>query len=325
MLFYKSTTNNPYFNIAAEEYFLKNFDDDYFYLYINEPCIVVGKHQNTTAEINVAYAYENKLKVVRRLSGGGTVFHDLGNLNYCFIQKGKEGFLVDFKKYTQPILDTLQNLGVNAVLKGKSDLVINDLKFSGNAEHIFRNKVLHHGTMLFSSELSKLNEAIKTDWSKFTDKAVRSNRSKVSNIIDHLNPKMAIDSFSNLITKTVLEENLEAKEYILTTADIENINQLVNEKYNTWKWNFGYSPKYSFKQKVNLNCGELGSLLMIEKGKITRAILQVNNKEDATLNTLTEMLVGEKHEYDTLLVIVNDFCIRTNNYFTKETIIKSLF
>ena len=131
MLLYQSRLRDPFFNIACEEYFLKNFDDDFFYLYINDPSIIVGKHQNTIAEINVPFVFENDIRVVRRLSGGGTVFHDGGNLNFCFIQKGKEGHLVDFKKFTQPILKTLQGLGVNAYLKGKSDLVIEDLKFSG--------------------------------------------------------------------------------------------------------------------------------------------------------------------------------------------------
>ncbi len=325
MLFYKSTSQNPYFNIAAEEYFLKNFDEDFFYLYINELCIIVGKHQNTTAEINIPYAYKNNLKVVRRLSGGGTVFHDLGNLNYCFIQKGKEGFLVDFKKYTQPVLDTLQILGVNAKLKGKSDLVIDNLKFSGNAEHIYRNKVLHHGTLLFSSELNKLNEAIKADWSKFKDKAVRSNRSKVTNIVDHLASNITLESFAELVVKQVFENNLELKEYTLNSADIASINQLIKDKYNTWKWNFGYSPKYNFSQKTNTPAGELSVSLSVEKGEITTIILLLNNEKEESLKELAKMLIGKMHEFNGINKTVNTFCKSHNIFTNPEMLIKLLF
>ncbi|MGE4289527.1 MAG: lipoate--protein ligase [Salinivirgaceae bacterium] len=304
MYFYHSQTNNPYFNIATEEYLLKNFSDDFFYVYINEPSIVVGKHQNTMAEINVPYAVENQLKVVRRLSGGGTVFHDRGNINYCFIQKGAPESLVNFRKYSQPILDTLQNLGVNAYLKGKSDLVIDDLKFSGNAEHVYRDKVLHHGTLLYQSELGKLNEAIKADWNKFTDKAVRSNRSSVTNISDHLNEKLSLESFILRLKETVFTEMTDIKEFKLSAADAESIETLVHKKYNTWDWNFAYSPPYVFQKKQKVNGKELTVSFRVNKGIIENAYIAIEQDENRELKHLIE---GLPHHYPKLKEAVNRY------------------
>lgn len=294
MYFYHSKTTNPYFNIAAEEYLLKNYDADFFVLYLNEPSIIVGKHQNTLAEINVPYVMENQLKVVRRLSGGGTVFHDLGNLNYCFIQKGAQGQLVDFKKYSQPVLDTLRQMEVNAYLRGKSDLVIDDLKFSGNAEHVYRNKVLHHGTMLFQSELTQLNEAIRNDWSKFSDKAVRSNRSKVTNISAHLKTTIALPEFIEKVKSTVFNQQTDIQEFELTPDDTRAIEQLVNEKYQTWAWNFAYSPTYHFSKSDVLDNFDFSISFNVEKGRMQNLKLTLDKR---SLTALEQLLTNQPHDY----------------------------
>jgi len=178
MLIVNRPHTDPWFNIAAEEYFLKNFQEDIFMLWQNEASIIVGKHQNTLAEINYPYVKENGIPVIRRISGGGTVFHDLGNLNFTFIQNGEKGKLVDFRKFTDPILAVLNKMGVPAVFEGKNDLRVDGLKISGNAEHVFKNRVLHHGTLLFSSVLNDLGKALKVKTDRFTDKAVKSIRFK---------------------------------------------------------------------------------------------------------------------------------------------------
>ena len=159
---------DPFFNLAAEEYVLKNFTEDCFMLWRNGPSIIVGKHQNTLAEINLDWVRANNIKVVRRLSGGGAVFHDLGNLNFTFIVSGEDGNLVDFRKFTKPILEVLQKLGVEAKFEGRNDLTIKGMKFSGNAEHVHKNRTLHHGTLLFSSVMADLSQALKVNPLKFT-------------------------------------------------------------------------------------------------------------------------------------------------------------
>lgn len=326
MFFYSSNQDNPYFNIATEEYFLKNFEEDFFCLYINEPSIIVGKHQNTIAEINVPFVFENNIKVVRRLSGGGTVFHDNGNLNYSFIQKGEKGKLVDFEKYTKPILDTLQNIGINAYLRGKSDLVIEGLKFSGNAEHIYRNKILHHGTMLFSSELTKLNNAIKADWTKFTDKAVRSNRSKVTNITEHLHKPLTIDEFKSEVTKTVISNNSTVKSYSLTHEDTLAIQKLVDDKYSKWEWNFGYSPKYEFTKSTIIKNNKLQISLKIKKGLIIDLSITINNDNFNGATYFNDALLNTPHDYlkvkQNLESIFND---NKNLPFTFEKFLELIF
>lgn len=255
MLIIRRHHTDPYFNLAAEEYILKEFDDDIFMLWRNGPSIIAGKHQNTLAEINLDFVKEHSIKVVRRISGGGTVFHDLGNLNFTFISTGREGHLVDFRRFTQPILDILQKLGIEARFEGRNDLTINGLKFSGNAEHVWKNRVLHHGTLLFSARMDHLSAALKVDPSKFSDKAVKSVRSRVTNISEHLMEPMDVMEFSALIEAHIAEIYPDAAYYDLTEEDHRRIQELVEKKYATWEWNFGYSPQYNFRKLVRTQKG----------------------------------------------------------------------
>lgn len=270
MLCIKNPETNPYFNLAAEEYVLKNFRENCFMLWRNRPSIIVGKHQNTLAEINIDYVKENNIDVVRRLSGGGAVFHDLGNLNFTFIKNaGTEGNLVDFKKYTQPVIDVLQQLRVDAKFEGRNDIMINGRKISGNAEHIFKRRVLHHGTLLFSSIMVDLSKALKVNPLKYQDKGVKSVRSRVTNISEHLPEKMSVIEFHDKIFDFMVKSEKDAVLYEYSEEDIKQINQLAEEKYKTWDWNFGYSPKYNFEKLIRTNGGNLEIHMNVEKGIIT--------------------------------------------------------
>jgi lipoate---protein ligase len=215
MLCINNLSTEPYFNMALEEHLLRNFSANIFMLWRNNNAIVVGKHQNTLAEINLDFVKQQNIKVVRRLSGGGTVFHDLGNLNFTFIENGEGEELINFRKYTQPILDVLAQLGVEARFEGRNDLTINGLKFSGNAEHVFRKRTLHHGTLLFSSQISDLTQALNVDPEKFKDKAVKSVRSRVTNISDHLKVKMDVKEFANRIMNHIRSKYPQATVYEL--------------------------------------------------------------------------------------------------------------
>jgi len=296
MLCIKNPETNPYFNLAAEEYVLKNFNENCFMLWRNRPSIIVGKHQNTLAEINIDYVKENNIDVVRRLSGGGAVFHDLGNLNFTFIKNvNNEGSLVDFKKYTQPVIDVLQHLGVNAIFEGRNDIMINGRKVSGNAEHVFKRRVLHHGTLLFSSVMADLSKALKVNPLKYQDKGVKSVRSRVTNISEHLPHKMSVIEFHDKIFNFMVDSEEDAVLYEYTPEDIKNINQLVEKKYKTWEWNFGYSPKYNFEKLIRTNGGNLEIHLNVEKGIIVDLKIFGDFFGEKDIVEIEKLLINKKH------------------------------
>lgn len=267
MLIIRRHNTDPYFNLATEEYVLKEIADDSFMLWRNDPSIIVGKHQNTLAEINVEYVTLNKIKVVRRLSGGGAVFHDLGNLNFTFTMKSEDENMINFRKYTSPILDVLQSLGVDARFEGRNDLCIDGKKFSGNAMHIWKKKVLSHGTLLFSSHMPDLSSALKVDPLKFSDKAVKSVRSRVTNISEHLKEEMNVMEFARKIEDHIVSIYPDARFYDLTDEDHEKIQKMVDEKYGTWHWNYGYSPKYTFRKILRTTAsGTIEFALEVDNG-----------------------------------------------------------
>src|SRR5450759_4199757 len=167
-------TNDPFFNLAIEEYLLKNSKEEYLILGINKPSVIIGKHQSAHREVDTKFVLENNIPVIRRISGGGSVFHDNGNLNFTFICQSEDGKQVDFRKYTKPVIEFLLSLGLETKFEGGNDLKIDGLKISGNAEHVHRNRVLHHGTLLFSTSLDMLRNALRKDSSHYTTRAVES-------------------------------------------------------------------------------------------------------------------------------------------------------
>lgn len=298
---------NPCFNLAAEEYVLKNFTEDCFMLWRNEPSIIVGKHQNTLAEINLDFVREKQIKVVRRLSGGGAVFHDLGNLNFTFIVNGEDGRLVDFRKFTQPIMDVLKKLDITAKFEGRNDLTIDGRKFSGNAEHVWRNRTLHHGTLLFSSVMSDLSGALKVNPLKFTDKAVKSIRSRVTNISEHLSQKMDVLKFRDLIMDHIHQTKDDARFYDYSPHDILEIEKLRDEKYSTWDWNFGYSPKYKFEKLIRTKGGNLEFHIDVEKGIIRNIKIYGDFFNRYDIDAIENELTGIQHNPDAIRKCLSDF------------------
>ncbi|OQX76722.1 MAG: hypothetical protein B6D61_08380 [Bacteroidetes bacterium 4484_249] len=295
-------------------------------LWQNEPSIIIGKHQNTFAEINYQYVKKYNIPVVRRISGGGTVFHDLGNLNFSFIENGEKGKLVDFKKFTKPIVEVLNQMGVPAIFEGKNDLRVNGLKISGNAEHVYKNKVLHHGTLLFSSDLSGLNKAIKVVSDKYEDKAVKSIRSKVANISDFLKPPLRIEDFRERIFQHIINIYKDVTFYSLNKNDDKAVRQLVIKKYSTWKWNFGYSPKYSLHRQIQTENGILKFNLKVEKGFIKDLEISGLKIKPYLINRIETTLKGRPYEETSvkgsLLQINNDL---NNTELSIDDIVNGLF
>lgn len=240
MLCINNTYTDAYFNLAAEEYLLKNFQDDVFMLYQDEPSVIVGKHQNVQAEVNLDYAVKNKIKIVRRFSGGGTVFHDLGNLNMTFIETGNN---LDFSKFTRQTIDMLSELGIKAVADERRALNINGLKISGSAQCVQKNRVMYHATLLFSSDLSHLITSLEGDLDELervSDKKayVKSVKSPVTNIIDHLQEPIDINTFKKYIIDFFLNKQVDNKIYQFSDQDVSAIKKLEEVKYATEEWNY---------------------------------------------------------------------------------------
>ena len=268
MLCISAVNNDPWFNLAAEEYLLKECTEDVFMLWQSQPSVIVGKHQNTLAEINYNYVKNNNTKVARRLSGGGAVYHDEGNLNFTFILNGKEGRLVNFHRYMEPVLKVLQSLSLDAYFEGRNNIMINNMKISGNAEHIYKQRVLHHGTLLFDAQLDRLEEALKVESGRYRDKAVQSVRSTVANIKEYMGQDMDILQFRNIIFRNILESSSNTLVYELGPVDASRINKLTQDKYSKWEWIFGYSPRYSLNGIYSNGKREIQFTLSVESGII---------------------------------------------------------
>jgi len=303
--------------LATEEFLLKHKSEDCFYLFINSPSIIVGKNQNTLAEINVEYVQKNNIDVIRRLTGGGAVFHDPGNLNFTFIKEDKKDKNIDFRKYTQPILDVLNDLGVDARFEGRNDLTIKGKKFSGNAKHFYKDKILQHGTLLFSSKLPDLSQALKVNPLKFQDKAVKSIRSRVTNISEHLLSPITLQEFEDRIINHVRSLYTDSEIYELTESDIEAINNLVEKKYGTWDWNFGSSPKYNFQKGIKTSGGHIEINLDVDKGKIIKAKILGDFFHLKPIEELESLLEDVPHDYETLKKKLED--ISLENYIANTT------
>ena len=312
MLLINNTNTNAYFNLAMEEYFLKNTNEDIFLLWQNENSIIVGKNQNTLSEINYDYVKENNIKVVRRLSGGGAVFHDLGNINFTFISCNDNSFS-DFKKFTMPIVEALKELNVHAEFSGRNDLLIDGQKFSGNAQYNYKNKVMHHGTLLFSSEINDLSNALKVKPSKFQGKSVKSVKSRVTNISSHLDKEMTVLEFKDYLMDFINKRDKNSHFYELNDKDVESINKLVEEKYSTWEWNFVYSPKYSLYNEVKYPGGNLEFSLDVHDGLIKdiKFFGDFFGKED--ISFIEDKLRNVKHNEYSIKSALEDVDI--NNYF----------
>ncbi|MGC8803886.1 MAG: lipoate--protein ligase family protein [Bacteroidales bacterium] len=283
-----SSTHDPYFNLAAEEYLLRNYREELLFLYVNDPSVVVGKHQNLLAEIDYRFVMEHNVRIARRITGGGAVFHDHGNLNYAFFSSSTAGNQVNFQKYLQWVILVLEKLGISAVFEGKNNLRVEGFKISGNAGHVFKNIALHHGTLLVNANLQLLSACLKGEQEHYIDKAVKSVRTKVANLIQFrsdISIERLVHTFSEVIQSPVTG---------FTESEINIIEQLASEKFRGWDWVWGYSPPYTFRRQST----PWGTLqLEVEKGKIVHAFIE-------TQPHWAEQLVGLPHDCHSLAQFV---------------------
>lgn len=272
MLYIVNDSHDPYFNMAVEEYLLYELEigDQYLTLWQNRPTVVVGRNQNTWDEVNLEFIKKHNVAVVRRLTGGGSVYHDQGNLNFTFIFKNQRSGKYDFAGFMAPVVDALKKMGLAADIDGRNDITISGRKVSGNSQYQKKDSVIHHGTLLFDVNLQHLENSLKVSHDKLAKKGVSSVRSRVINIKELLSASLEMDEFQCLIKEALMTAfGVDQGDYHLTPADLRRIEELKREKYETWNWNFGASPSYNIKKSGRFPWGKLDILLDVRNGVIT--------------------------------------------------------
>lgn len=319
---------DPRINLAIEEYALKNLEinETYLLFYINEPSIIIGKNQNTIEEINTDYVESNGIQVVRRLSGGGAVYHDLGNLNFSFITKDDGDSFHNFRKFTEPVVAALQKLGVNAELSGRNDLLAEGKKISGNAQFSTKGRMFSHGTLLYNSEMENVVSALKVKKDKIESKGIKSIRSRVANISDFLKSKMEIEKFRSLLLKNIFDGQEEIPEYVLSEEDWKKILQLSKERYQNWDWNYGKSPKFNLQHSHRFPVGSIDVRLEVNKGIIENCKIYGDFFGVGDVGEIEARLKGCRYEKNEIEKALYD--IDTTHYFgnvSKEEFINLLY
>ncbi|HGI5009994.1 TPA: lipoate--protein ligase [Streptococcus agalactiae] len=319
MKYIVNTSNDPAYNVALEAYaFQKLTDiDEIFILWINEPAIIIGRHQNTIQEINKEFIDKNGIHVVRRLSGGGAVYHDLNNLNYTIISNNTQEGAFDFQTFSKPVIDTLAKLGVEAEFTGRNDLEINGQKFAGNAQAYYKGRMMHHGCLLFDVDMSVLGQALKVSKDKIESKGIKSVRARVTNIVDHLSDKITVQEFSDAILAQMKEEYPEMDEYVLSDAELSEIQAMRDNQFATWDWTYGKAPEYTIERGVRYPAGKITTYANVENSTIKSVKIFGDFFGVKPVDDIEKMLEGVRYDYKDVLAALKT--VDTSQYFSRMT------
>lgn len=316
MKYIVNKSNNPAYNIALEAYAFRELlsEDEIFILWINEPAIIIGKHQNTIQEINKEYIDAHGIHVARRLSGGGAVYHDLNNLNYTIISNKSEEGAFDFKTFSQPVIETLADLGVKAEFTGRNDLEINGKKFCGNAQAYYKGRMMHHGCLLFDVDMTVLGDALKVSKDKIESKGIKSVRARVTNIIDELPEKITVNEFSDKILAKMKETYPDMTEYVLSEDELAKIQKSADEQFGNWDWVYGKAPEYTIERNVRYPAGKVNTFANVEKSIIKNIKIYGDFFGIKDVQDIEELLVGTRYENKDVLEKLKT--IDTTQYFS---------
>ena len=287
-------STDPAFNLALEQYVFDALprNKNYFFLWQNDNAVIVGRHQNTMAEVNEEYIKEKRIRVVRRLSGGGAVYHDLGNLNFTYIQDAASGIQLDLGLFCRPLAQAICSLGAHAVVNGRNDITIDNRKFSGNAQYVKDGRVMHHGTILFDSDLNAASRALTPDPEKVISKGVKSVRSRMTTLREQLPGRITLEEFKTLLLQKLFADK-PMSHYTFTVDDMAEIEALRRSRYNTWEWNWGGSPPCDLIRKGRVKgCGSVECRFHIQNGVITHADFRGDFFSATEPEILAERFVG---------------------------------
>ncbi|OHY29754.1 lipoate--protein ligase [Streptococcus parauberis] len=320
MKYIVNKSNDPAYNIALEAYAFRELtsEDEIFILWINEPAIIIGKHQNTIQEINKEYTDEHGIHVVRRLSGGGAVYHDLNNLNYTIISNKSEEGAFDFKTFSQPVIATLADLGVKAEFTGRNDLEIDGKKFCGNAQAYYKGRMMHHGCLLFDVDMSVLGDALIVSKDKIESKGIKSVRARVTNILNELPEKITVNEFSDKILEKMKETYPDMTEYVLSEDELVKIQESADTQFGTWDWTYGKAPEYTIERNVRYPAGKINTFANVQQSVIKNIKIYGDFFGIKDVEDIEKILIGTKYEYKDVLEKLK--MIDTAQYFSRITV-----
>ncbi|MDD2373653.1 MAG: lipoate--protein ligase [Syntrophomonadaceae bacterium] len=292
-------SNDPYFNLALEDYLLNRGDikEDIFLLWQNSPVVVVGRNQNTVEEINQSFIQEKGIEVVRRISGGGAVYHDLGNLNFTFIVNDAPSLTLDFTRFTAPVIKALETIGVKAEDQGRNDISIKGRKFSGNAQCRQQGRLMHHGTILFDTNLEDMEQALTVDSAKISSKGVKSVRSRVTNITEHISSPVSIEEFQDILSSTI-DKNRECRE--LSPSELSIVESLRDNKFRRWEWIYGFSPPFNVRKSQRFDWGSIDFRINVIKGLITDCKIYGDFFATGDISIIEQQLIGVRYRDEDL-------------------------
>lgn len=299
MIYIETGSVSAAWNLAAEYYFTaeKELGQDIFLFWRTEPTIVIGRFQNPREEIDLPATREKGVKIVRRLSGGGTIYSDPSNGMFTFITRS-DADGINFTKYLIPVIDALKEMGVDATFNGRNDLVIGGRKCSGNAQYNLAGKTVHHGTLMFDVNVEEMVRLTTVDPQKILSKSIKSVRERVTNVSEHLPEPMEFDEFKRRIVRSVAGEG---SEYVMTDEDRARIGEIAREKFGTWESVFGTGPKFSIERSRRFEAGRMTFSLEVEKGCITRCAVSGDFFGDAAPEDFDKALKGCRYRRDDVL------------------------
>lgn len=300
MVYIENNATDPFFNFALEYYLITEKqlpEDQIFIFWRTEPTLMVGKYQNTIEEINQDYAQKNGIKVVRRITGGGTIYTDMGGWQFSFITRG-QAESIDFKRYIGPVIEGLKKLDVPAEFNSRNDLVIHGKKFSGNAQCMLNGYTLHHGSLLFNTDFEQMVKSLTVDDYKIISKGIKSVKERVTNISEHLTQPIDTDTFKKLMVDSIMQGS--KAEYQLTAADRERIKTIAKEKFASWEWNYGKSPKFNITRTGRFDGGKMEFKLDVNQGKITECRIYGDFFGTMDISVLSDALIGTDYEKESI-------------------------
>ena len=315
MRYLKNPSTNPYYNMAFDEYCLESLpiDEPVFFLWQNRPAVIVGFNQEVNTEVNLEYLKENGIDLVRRVTGGGAVYHDLENLNYTIVGRS-EDLERDYPEYASLLAKALQTLGVPATLSGRNDILVESRKVSGFAKRVCKNRLMVHGTLMYNVDVDVLTHVLNPSTTKLQSKGIASVRSRVANLCEYLPEIPDIQTFSQRLEE-ILSNNYTDTEYQLTETDLANIQRLTDKKFAKWEWNYGRSPKATLVHSARLACGTVEIHLTLAENRIASCRFGGDFLGNLPASDVEKALTGIPYEINEIRKCLSK--IEINRYFDR--------